>query len=148
MYFVERKKIEATLIFMEKLLEELKEPITNRFRDQLALERIAHTLIEAIIDTGNMMIDGFIMRDPGGYEDIIDILTDEKVLLEKDSDSLKKVIGLRNLLVRDYINIDHDQIKQVLETNSEALTRFSSQIRTYLHTELDVANAFTNDENS
>lgn len=148
MYFVERKKIEATLIFMEKLLDELKQPITNRFRDQLALERIAHMLIETIIDTGNMMIDGFIMRDPGGYEDIIDILTDEKVLLDKDSDSLKQVIGLRNLLVRDYINIDHDQIKQILETNKEALTRFSSQIRTYLHTELDVANAFTNDENS
>lgn len=26
------------------------------------------------------MIDGFIMRDPGSYEDIIDILVDERVI--------------------------------------------------------------------
>ena len=37
-------------------------------------------VIESIIDVGNTMIDGFIMRDPGGYEDIIDIMEDEKVI--------------------------------------------------------------------
>ena len=26
------------------------------------------------------MIDGFIMRDPGSYEDIIDIMEDERVI--------------------------------------------------------------------
>ncbi|GAA3319942.1 hypothetical protein GCM10020331_028930 [Ectobacillus funiculus] len=30
------------------------------------------------LDVGNAIIDGFIMRDPGSYEDIIDILVDEK----------------------------------------------------------------------
>lgn len=29
------------------------------------------------------MIDGFIMRDPGSYDDIMDILVDEKVVTEK-----------------------------------------------------------------
>ena len=31
------------------------------------------------------MIDGFIMRDPGGYEDIIDIMEDEKVITKEMS---------------------------------------------------------------
>ena len=48
--------------------------------EKLALERVNYLLIESIIDVGNSMIDGFIMRDPGSYEDIIDILVDEKVM--------------------------------------------------------------------
>lgn len=35
------------------------------------------------------MIDGFIMRDPGSYDDIMDILVDEKVVTEKEGDELK-----------------------------------------------------------
>ena len=35
--------------------------------------------MESMMDVGNLMIDGFIMRDPGSYEDIIDILVDEKL---------------------------------------------------------------------
>ena len=35
-----------------------------------------------MMDVGNLMIDGFIMRDPGSYEDIIDILIDEKVITQ------------------------------------------------------------------
>ncbi len=59
-----------------------------------ALERIAHVIIESIIDVGNSMIDGFIMRDPGSYEDIIDIMEDEKVITAEMADPLKHVIEL------------------------------------------------------
>ena len=40
------------------------------------------------------MIDGFIMRDPGSYDDIIDIMEDEKVISSEMADPLKKVIGI------------------------------------------------------
>ena len=49
---------------------------------QLALERMVQISIDSVLDVGNAMIDGFIMRDPGSYEDIIDILLDEKVITE------------------------------------------------------------------
>ena len=41
------------------------------------------------------MIDGFIMRDPGSYEDIIDIMEDERVITTEMAVPLKKVIELR-----------------------------------------------------
>ena len=40
-----------------------------------------------------------LMRDPGSYEDIIDILVDEKVMEESDGLSLKALILLRKPLV-------------------------------------------------
>lgn len=51
--------------------------------EKKALERIVHLLIENVLDVGNAMIDGFIMRDPGSYDDIIDILVDEKVVKKR-----------------------------------------------------------------
>lgn len=100
MYFVDQQKIENTLQYLEEKLQlfqsvqEWKSPI-----ELLALERIVHTAVESILDVGNAMIDGFIMRDPGSYEDIVDILMDEKVVSNDMGDSLKKIILFRKNLV-------------------------------------------------
>ncbi|HLR71218.1 MAG TPA: HepT-like ribonuclease domain-containing protein, partial [Pseudogracilibacillus sp.] len=84
MYFVDRSRIEKTLAYMEDVLNELKNVRISSFSEKLGLERIVHVLIESVLDVGNMMIDGFIMRDPGSYEDIIDILVDEEVIPAED----------------------------------------------------------------
>ena len=80
---------------------------------KLALERVGHNMIESIIDVGNSMIDGFIMRDPGGYDDIIDILTDEKVIPQEMDAPLKEVIEFRKELVRQFYAVDHKKLEQV-----------------------------------
>ncbi|GIO28633.1 type VII toxin-antitoxin system HepT family RNase toxin [Ornithinibacillus bavariensis] len=143
MYFVERKKVEATLQFIERLLTEHKTITVESYQEKLALERLTQLLIEAIIDVGNMMIDGFIMRDPGSYEDIIDILVDERVIPASDSNAYKAVIELRKMLVKDYLHIDYDKLNRVITENYSVLLQFTSRVREYLHNELGVANAFT-----
>lgn len=144
MYFVDRNNIENTLKNMEKLLNELFNNQIENYFSQLAQERIAHILIESILDVGNMMIDGFIMRDPGSYDDIIDILVDEKVIPQEEEKGYKEIINLRKMLVNDYQNINHEQLDTVLSINKLRLEKFSTHIRTYLKNELGVANAFSN----
>ena len=56
------------------------------------------------MDVGNLIIDGFIMRDPGSYEDIIDIFVDEKVITTDMEAPLKAVVGLRKMLVSEFID--------------------------------------------
>lgn len=146
MYFVNRSEIEAIITNMDNVLTEVKEDRSfSSTVEQLALERIVHVLIESILDVGNMMIDGFIMRDPGSYYDIIDILLDEKVLPQEDEISYKSFIDLRKMIVQDYLNIDHDTIQETLFAAKETLGKFSSHIRAYLVNELGVANAFSNE---
>jgi len=107
-YFVDRKQISESLNHMEVLLElyrnenEWQKDITH----SLALERIANVVIESVIDVGNTMIDGFIMRDPGSYEDIIDIMEDERVITSEMADPLKQVIELRKMIVREFTKVD------------------------------------------
>lgn len=146
MYFVDREKIEQTLKYMDELLRELNQNSFDSTLEKLSLERLVHMLIESTLDVGNMLIDGFIMRDPGSYEDIIDILVDEKVIPVSDQESYKEVIKLRNIVVRDYLKIDHPLLLETMIKNKLELNQFSSYVRAYLNTELGVAHAFSNDE--
>lgn len=143
-YFVDQKLIEEKLTLMDDHLQffNSKKDWTT-IADKLVLERVIHIVIEAIIDVGNSVIDGFVMRDPGGYEDIINILIDEKVVTEKNGESLKVVIPLRKMVVRDYTKIDHHAIKQIFTENFEALTNFVPSIKQYLKDELGQVTAFT-----
>jgi uncharacterized protein YutE (UPF0331/DUF86 family) len=143
MYFVDRDQIEKTLVFIEVNLKSLKEQSNwTSSIEKLALERISHTIIEAILDVGNHMIDGFIMRDPGSYEDIIDILLDEKVVDEQNANQLRDLVRLRKILVQSYINVNHEEVVTAMNDNSEALNQFPKSIRAYLLNELGPVSAF------
>ncbi len=146
MYFVDRSKIEATLKHIDALLEEIKGiSVTNRL-EELALERAVHMIIESVLDVGNMMIDGFIMRDPGSYHDIIDILIDEKVISSEDEKAYKSVIDLRQMLVQNYLDIEIKELESVMKKAHPTLSNFSTDIESYLNNELGVAHAFSNED--
>lgn len=146
MYFVDRSKIEQTLTYIDELLTEIKNKQFNSRIEKLGLERSAHLIIESILDVGNMMIDGFIMRDPGGYHDIIDILIDERVIPEEDKASYKEVIDLREMLVQNYLEIDDELLGNIMTKNFNILEKFSTHIENYLENELGVANTFSNED--
>ncbi|WP_099352673.1 DUF86 domain-containing protein [Fredinandcohnia onubensis] len=145
MYFVDREKIEKTLLFYEENLN-LIEANSNwtSVVEKKALERISHLTIEAILDVGNSMIDGFIMRDPGSYEDIIDILEDEKVVTTEAANELKEIIRFRKVIVQDYLEINHDELILSLQKNKESLANFPQAVRSYLENELGPVSAFKN----
>ncbi|TQR18383.1 DUF86 domain-containing protein [Psychrobacillus vulpis] len=144
MYFVDRKKITITLSYMNSLLDilESKKEWEQDQVSQLALERIGQNIIESIIDVGNSMIDGFIMRDPGSYEDIIDILTDESVITKEMDAPLKEVIEFRKHLVREFQSVNHEKLYHVLVSNIIILKQFPPKVEAYLINELGPVSAF------
>ncbi|MGM8211969.1 DUF86 domain-containing protein [Virgibacillus sp. W0430] len=144
MYFVDRRKIEQILTYADTILYTFPEQPANSLVQQLGLERAIHLLIESFLDVGNMMIDGFIMRDPGSYNDIIDILIDESVLPKEDELAYKELIQLRQCIVQDYVHIDHTILERTLSEHKMKLNQFSTHIRTYLDNEMGVAHTFSN----
>ncbi|SHM92883.1 DUF86 domain-containing protein [Gracilibacillus kekensis] len=144
MYFVDMRKMNATLDFFDETFSLIKEKQFETKWDLLALERTTQVLIESILDIGNMMIDGFIMRDPGSYLDIIYILIDEKVLHENDQQAYESIINIRKELVQNYQKIDHDLIKNIFSEHQKTYSNFTKQIRSYLANEMGVANTFSN----
>lgn len=145
MYFVDREKIEATLVFFDEHVRLLAEHSSwNTEIEKKALERIVHLLIENVLDVGNAMIDGFIMRDPGSYDDIIDILVDEKVVKKEEETPLKEIVQLRKSLVQEYVDVNHQDIYQKVMQHKDVLAAFSERVSTYLETELGPVSAFRN----
>ncbi|MEO2073876.1 MAG: DUF86 domain-containing protein [Bacillus sp. (in: firmicutes)] len=145
MYFVDREKIEATLVYLEELIHlftQQKEWTTAL--EKAALERLNQMMIESVLDVGNAMIDGFIMRDPGSYDDIIDILVDEKVISTETGDHLKTLIQYRKNLVQEYISVDHVELYQQFSAHLYELETFTGNIREYLTNELGPVSAFKN----
>lgn len=145
MYFVNRDKIGETLKHLDELLN-LFEKEDNWLKDdisKLALQRIGINVMEAMMDVGNLMIDGFIMRDPGSYEDIVDILLDERVITEDMEMPIKKVVGLKKMLFREYIQVDNEALYDILKSNLQAIKKFSPSILKYLENELGPVSAFT-----
>ncbi|GAB0171199.1 DUF86 domain-containing protein [Lysinibacillus sp. CTST325] len=144
MYFVDRNKITKNLQYLDGLLATLESEDSWLENDikKLAIERIGHNVMESMMDVGNLMIDGFIMRDPGSYEDIIDILIDEKVVSTEMEAPLKAVVGLRKMLVREFTDVDVQEVVNVLTTTLPALKQFSPAVNSYLTNELGPVSAF------
>ena len=144
MYFVDRNKIALNLNHMNELIAVLEENTDwlHSSVNKLALQRIGHNLMEAMMDVGNLMIDGFIMRDPGSYEDIIDILVDEKVITPEMDAPLKAVVGLRKMLVREFIQVNDEEVLNILTTNLPAIKQFPGLVQDYLTNELGPVSAF------
>ncbi|MED3662394.1 DUF86 domain-containing protein [Ureibacillus sp. FSL K6-8385] len=144
MYFVDRKKIVNTLAYLDEMIavfEQEQNWLENDIK-KLALERIAHNALESVIDVGNLMIDGFIMRDPGSYDDIIDILIDEKVIPAEKEQPFKELISLRKNLVREFIQVDIERVYEVLKNTVPYLKTFSKEVTEYLENELGPVSAF------
>ena len=142
MYFVNREKIEQTLVQMETLLAHYEKLEGETLTLELARQRVAVLLIEGVIDVGNAMIDGFIMRDPGSYEDIVDIMLDENVLDAETAHATKELVLLRAYYVRQFVEADSARFESWVAEWKTTFESFPSRVRRYLEVELGPVSAF------
>lgn len=143
MLFVDETSIMNKLQFFKEQLMILEE-INNIHSkiEEKAVERVASCMIECILDVGNAVIDGFVMRDPGSYEDIIDILEDEKVIPSNDTLVLKEFIRFRKPLVRDYVELNTVELYRFLIDYKQVLQAFPSFVENYLSGQRHLYNTF------
>lgn len=111
MYFVDSKTLNLKMNYLEKLTVDFQVEKDSSY----ALERIAHMMIESVVDIGNLIIDAFILRDPGNYKDVIDIMELEKVFQPSTAEAIRNSIDFRKELIRNYESINHDELKNAFE---------------------------------
>ncbi|MCS1351784.1 DUF86 domain-containing protein [Mechercharimyces sp. CAU 1602] len=139
MYEVDTTRINAQCDILQTALtvmEEVKENGNRDLMEQFAVARAIHLAVESVIDVGNSLIDGFIMRDPGGYLDIIDILEDERVIPVESVAELKALVYFRERLVRYYHEMKADEVWEWLN-RTDVLSSYRGWIQSYLAKELE-----------
>ncbi|MED1799685.1 DUF86 domain-containing protein [Brevibacillus porteri] len=143
MYDVNTKRIDQVLEHMSRMLD-LLDKLSERgakavLADEVAvaaMERALHLSIEGIVDVGNALIDGFIMRDPGSYSDIVEILRDEQVITDEQALILTSVTDFRKHLVNDYTSVPVNEMYSLVEEAAGAIRQFEPQVRAFLKKEL------------
>lgn len=142
MYDVDVKKINQILMFSDQLVSESQsiaeqmQQGTKNFLLLLAAQRILQIQFEVFTDVANLLIDGFVMRDPGGYEDMVDILDDEKVISLETSSTLRELIDFYRQSVKEYLTFEIEQTELKFVTVYPRLHRFAIEVRNYLEAEL------------
>jgi uncharacterized protein YutE (UPF0331/DUF86 family) len=80
-------------------------------------ERFLHLAIEALLDLGNHIISDEELGVVGRYSDIARILFEHHYLDEAERNILLKIIGFRNILVHDYLELDLEIVFEVIQHN-------------------------------
>lgn len=101
-------KIRKMLNFLNKAAKMSKNDYFEDVEFQIVTERGIQIIAQAILDIGNHLISHFGWGKPETYRQVISILVSNGVLPEKIRKDLENLTGLRNILVHDYININHE----------------------------------------
>ncbi len=80
-------------------------------------ERFLHLTIEALIDIGNHIIADENLGKVQTYRDVAKILRDNGYIDDETSQVFIKIIGFRNILVHDYMELDLDLVYEIIKNN-------------------------------
>ncbi|MFE1627626.1 DUF86 domain-containing protein [Brevibacillus reuszeri] len=143
MYDVNTKRIDQVLAHMNRMLDLLEklgergaEAVLSDEVAALAMERALHLSIEGIVDVGNALIDGFIMRDPGSYSDVVEIMRDEQVITDEQAVMLTRLTEFRKHLVNEYTSVPAAKMYALAIDATPALRQFDPRVRAFLKKEL------------
>ena len=137
MYFVDKEKLTQKLTYLQGLTEDYDKNKENHY----AYERIAQMLIESSVDIGNMIIDGFILRDPGNYKDVIDILELENVISKETQTHINDTVDVRKQFAHNYTELNVKEIMPLFDKSLPYYKKFIKEVAQFLESE-NVPTAF------
>jgi uncharacterized protein YutE (UPF0331/DUF86 family) len=88
-------------------------------------ERYFHLAVECVLDIGNHLIADKGLATPGSYKDIFSILSAAAVIPGELAGKLQKWAGFRNILVHNYLEIDHGIAYDILVRDLGELREFA-----------------------
>ena len=121
---VNQQKLDGLLRNLESALVQLRE-IAKLDRNALlsngavlgGAKYYLQIAIESCINIGNHIISSENYRSPKDYRDIFTILSEQGILPENFSTTLRQMTGLRNRLVHLYWEVDEELIYRYLQNN-------------------------------
>ena len=117
---------------LQAVLADGRERFASDENLHLKAERCLQLAIQAILDIGTHIIADQGLNRPAGYEDIVPELGRAEVLPSDLVGRLSGVAGLRNILVHDYLAVDHGRMFDDLETGLGDFEAFARAIETFV----------------
>ena len=121
--------------YLQHLCEMQKYPVEEYLSDwriyDLA-DRQLHLALETYLTVGEMVISEFGFARPETYADIPRILFENKVIPNLLKDKLVDLARFRNVLVHDYLRLDHERVYQHLQNDAATIEEFVEAIKRFV----------------
>lgn len=132
---IDRERVLARLDALDGYLRELRQilPPTlegyQRIETRRASERLLQIAIECVIDVCCLLVTGLRLGLPGEEDDVFEKLAQAGLITDMLRDRLRRMKGLRNILVHEYGRVDD---RLVYEAMTSGLGDFTSLKETVL----------------
>jgi len=97
-----------------------------------SVERFLHLAIESVTDIGNHLVAELNMGRIEWYSDIPRLLAENEYLSQELADKWIRMIGFRNTLVHEYIDIDRRIVFDILQNNLADLVQLKKVFAQFL----------------
>lgn len=131
--------VQARLRRLEEVVSELRELATldsatlrTGLRNMWAVERGLQLGAEILFDIGNHILTSQYGSSSEGYQDIVEQLARQGILIPELHQRLRGLAGFRNILVHDYLRLDPDRVEEALARAPQDFDDFARSIRRWL----------------
>lgn len=126
------------LAFVETCLRELRslgqpDRIATDVKERRFVEHTLQICIQAALDVAAHIASDERLGEPGSNAALFDLLVPAGWLSADTAALLRAAVGLRNVLVRGYTEVNVDVVRTVLEQRLSDLDRFVEEIRRRMH---------------
>lgn len=126
------QELETYLQHLEELQRYPLQDFLSDWRISDLADRQLHITLETFLTIGEMLISEFGFQKPDTYADIPRILFENKVIPHKLKEQLVELARLRNVLVHDYIRLDHERVYQHVQKDAGVIREFIDVIKKFV----------------
>lgn len=133
------EKISRKLRFMKRYVDFLKshraisaEKLEENYELRSAIERNLELALESMLDIGEIIISEKGFEKPEDYKSVMLILGKEGILPKVFAEKLVPAVGVRNILVHMYTEVDVKKICEFLRGNLGDFDEFAKHVANYL----------------
>ena len=113
------------------------EKYQHDIRAKAFVERYLHLAIEAVCDIANHIISYERWREPHGYRDLFEILSDNGVIPEEYLDKFQNMAAFRNILVHRYDKIEDAVVFGIFRNRLDDFRLFVDILREWIENQKD-----------
>jgi uncharacterized protein YutE (UPF0331/DUF86 family) len=135
---VDRERLLTKLDELDTHLAELRSIAPTDFNDYLAVEkrraceRLLQISVEAVIDTCALLVSGLRLGLPAEEDDLFERLAARGVVSGGMAETLRRMKGLRNLLVHEYGRIDDRLVFETVRNRLGDFDAFRGEVLAFL----------------
>lgn len=130
----DRDLVEKLLAFIETCVQELRtqarlERIDDDVRERRFVEHTLQLAIQAALDAASHVVSDERLGEPASNRELFELLAAAGWLDRQLMERLRRMVGMRNVLVHGYAKVDPQQLRLAVAHDLDDLLTFAASMR-------------------